>query len=111
MMSRYKFLENLSYALVSPHVQERRFTANLSRELKGMMDKFLREIGIDLPEDPSTAEDSSTQPTQNKILKKARCHLCPRQKDSNTPRVCSKCQINVCRVPFVDLKICAKCKE
>lgn len=110
MMSRYTFLENLGYALVAPHVQVRRSSANLSRELKGMMDKFLQEIGVELPEDISTAENSSGQPSPNKRLKKSRCHLCPRKKDSNTPRVCSKCQKNVCRVHSVDIKICDNCK-
>lgn len=110
IMSRSTFLENLGYALVAPHVQVRRSSANLSRELKGMMDKFLQEIGVELPEDISTAENSSGQPSPNKRLKKSRCHLCPRKKDSNTPRVCSKCQKNVCRLHSVDIKICDNCK-
>ncbi|KAL4707486.1 hypothetical protein ACJJTC_000238 [Scirpophaga incertulas] len=50
-MSRYKFLEELEYALVIPRVLERRRLSNLSKELKDTMGKFLREIGVDVPED------------------------------------------------------------
>lgn len=109
-IDRYTFLENLGYALVTPHVQNRRSSANLSRELKGLMDKFLQEVGVELPEDISTAETSSAQPSPNKRQKKSRCHLCPRKKDSNTPRVCSKCLKNVCRVHSIDIKLCDNCK-
>lgn len=49
MMSHFKFLENLGYALVIAHVQDRISAANLSSELKGMIENFLRELGINLP--------------------------------------------------------------
>ncbi|CAK1583894.1 unnamed protein product [Parnassius mnemosyne] len=105
-MSRYKFLEELGYALVTPHVMNRRSMTNLSKELKDMIDKFLREVGVELPED-----QPAQGPSQNKRPKKSRCHLCPRLKDSNTPRVCSKCMKNVCRNHSVDVIVCAKCQE
>ncbi|CAG4930922.1 unnamed protein product [Parnassius apollo] len=50
-MSRYKFLEELGYALVTPHVMNRRSVTNLSKELKDIIDKFLREVGVQLPDD------------------------------------------------------------
>ncbi|GBP75860.1 hypothetical protein EVAR_53933_1 [Eumeta japonica] len=99
-----QILEELGYALVIPHVLERRRLSNLSKELKDMMDKFLREVGVDVPEDLPTQG-----PSQNKKPKKSMCHLCPRSKDSNTPRVCSKCMKNVCRIHSIDVKICTKC--
>ncbi|CAG4968652.1 unnamed protein product [Parnassius apollo] len=105
-ISRYKFLEELGYALVTPHVMNRRSMTNLSKELKDMIDKFLREVGVELPDD-----QPAQGPSQNKRPKKSRCHLCPRLKDSNTPRVCSKCMKNVCRNHSVDVKVCAKCQE
>ncbi|XP_045448241.1 piggyBac transposable element-derived protein 1-like [Melitaea cinxia] len=104
-ISRYKFLEELGYSLVTPHVLDRRRISNLSRELKGMMDKFLREVGAEIPED-----QPKQGPSQNKRPKKSRCHLCPRSKDSNTPRVCSKCMKNVCRNHSIDVKICTECE-
>ncbi|GBO99643.1 hypothetical protein EVAR_91922_1 [Eumeta japonica] len=54
-------LEELGYALVIPHVLERRRLSNLNKELKDMMDKFLREVGVDVPEDLPTQ-----RPSQNK---------------------------------------------
>ncbi|CAG5000692.1 unnamed protein product [Parnassius apollo] len=43
-----------------------------------MIDKFLREVGVELPED-----QPAQGPSQNKRPKKSRCHLCPRLKDKS----------------------------
>ncbi|GBP41999.1 hypothetical protein EVAR_33803_1 [Eumeta japonica] len=77
MMSRYKSLKNLDYALAIPHIQDRKSTETFSRELKGMIDMFLREVGVDPPENPSTSEELSTQPSQNKTPKKSKMPFVP----------------------------------
>ncbi|KAK2578685.1 hypothetical protein KPH14_001217 [Odynerus spinipes] len=52
--SRYKVLEELGYALVTPHVISRRSLPNLSRELKYIIDNFLHEVGVEALENPPT---------------------------------------------------------
>lgn len=48
-ISRYKFLEELRYALVTSHVLKIRHLSNLFRVLKGMLDNFYMKLVLSRP--------------------------------------------------------------
>lgn len=94
-VGRKDFLKNLGMQLVKPHV-ERRLQCNLHRQLRTNIYQFLNL------QEPEPAPEPPT-----KLVKQARCVLCPREKDRKVKTVCSKCRNSICAEHRRD--ICISC--
>lgn len=81
--NRFRFIKNLAYDLVLPHVQTRYNNPYLQKELKTLIKSFLN-----IEEQP--------QNINLKLQKRERCYICPYAKDRKTSNACVGCKKPVC---------------
>jgi len=104
IITRDKFLLELSMALIKPYLIKLLSRPNLHILIQCKLKSFLDEQ--DLPkEDPRNLRLDIS----NKLSKMATCYLCPTSKRRNTCYKCLKCNNSMCKIH--EASICQSCAE
>jgi len=104
VITRDKFLLELSMALIKPYLIKLLSRPNLHISVQCRLKSFLDEQ--DLPEEDSR---NLRLDISNKLSKQATCYLCPTSKSGNTRFNCLKCNNSMCRIHKAS--ICQSCAE
>ena len=105
---RRQFLHLLGSSLVLPSIVSRESSDSFkycNKELKSLIQTLLPNT--------STVVDEPAQPCINIVIpiKRGRCYLCDRGKDTKKRSVCSKCLKHVCETHSTTYVICKSCEN
>lgn len=113
-MTRFQFIKELGYELITPHLQARLTSYSLPRELRVTIEKVVEESNKLLQ--PYNQQQRDQQPPApraqadapgDKMEKRRTCSTCPSAKKRKTAYKCIDCQKPICLE--CSRKVCVQC--